>query len=891
MKNIATPPKLEIAGLKDGRDITRPFIGPLLYPLDTVLRSQNHDYKVYTALLRDSQLFSCLQQRIAKLIACETIIDAASDSDIDVAAADFLRNMLNEIGWDAVCERMLYAIFFGFSIAEIQWAYRDGHHTIDRIEVRSQERFRFDTELKPRLITPQNWQGEELPDRKFWTLTFGGHRSDEPYGLGLAHQLYWLVYFKRNGMKSWLKFLDRFGHPLPLVKYGANATDEQKQQALEIALSLAEDSAAAAPEGLVFELVETARSGTADYTQLIALLDSGISKIILSQTMTTDSGSSRSQAEVHGSVADAIVKSDADLLSESFNRTIGTWVTELNFPGATPPRMYRKTQADQDLKAIADRDKVLFDMGYAPNTEYIVETFGEGFRPPEKGEASPIALNGAQVTALTTTISQAISDGWIPELAVATIRASFPTIGADLITAIAEQLQAQVDKSAELLKPQEAIASPEQAAAQFGEVETTADFAAKKAPKGKKDCQKGKICKGSCIAKDKTCLGELNTAQLAEHKAAQKAAKKTKGGGGSADPVVGTNDVVSVVAPIPIKKAGSIAELDPASIEVDPKRFQYKILGAHTASGSVGSLTGVGKWDSNLAGIVQVWVDPADGKTYVVNGHNRLDLARKLGADVIAVRYLDVKNAQEARAVGALTNIAEGRGTAIDAAKFFKDSGITRDDLAAKGIPMREKIAQDGVALSKLDDSLFRRVIDNDMPIERATIVGSSGLSHDQQRSLVSLVDKRKSMTNETLKELTETVKASESKSTQQFDLFGASDIVQNNAIERAGLAAAVKQRLSRDKKLFGTVGKSSAADALTKAGNVIDAAQSKQISQEAARTLAIFDQFKNLSGPVSLALNKAADRVINGESSKKVQADLYKEISIELPKMLGGNK
>lgn len=616
MKNIATPPKLEIAGLKDGRDITRPFIGPLLYPLDTVLRSQNHDYKVYTALLRDSQLFACLQQRIAKLIACETIIDAASDSDIDVAAADFLRDMLNEIGWDAVCERMLYAIFFGFSIAEIQWAYRDGHHTIDRIDVRSQERFRFDTELKPRLITPQNWQGEELPDRKFWALTFGGHRSDEPYGLGLAHQLYWLVYFKRNGMKSWLKFLDRFGHPLPLVKYGANATDEQKQQALEIALSLAEDSAAAAPEGLVFELVETARSGTADYTELIALLDGGISKTILSQTMTTDSGSSRSQAEVHGSVADAIVKSDADLLSESFNRTIGTWVTELNFPGATPPRMYRKTQADQDLKAIADRDKVLFDMGYAPNTEYIVETFGEGFRPPEKGEASPIALNGAQVTALTTTISQAISDGWIPELAVATIRASFPTIGADLITAIAEQLQAQVDKSAELLKPQEAIVSPEQAAAQFGEVEAetidesrflllqnldrevdamvlkshevrsndsvnyaigdrvgllTADFAAKKAPKGKKDCQKGKICKGSCIARAKTCLGDMNPAQLKAHKSAQAAARKVKakgGGGGSTDPVVAAtvgNPVATVAPIVPIVPAPPIVPIVPAT--------------------------------------------------------------------------------------------------------------------------------------------------------------------------------------------------------------------------------------------------------------------------------------------------------------------------------------
>ena len=468
--------------------------------------------------------------------------------------------------------------------------------------MRSQERFRFDTDLNPRLITPENWEGEELPDRKFWTVTFGGHCSDEPYGLGLAHQLYWLVYFKRNGMKSWLKFLDRFGHPLPLVKYGANATDDEKQQALDIALSLAEDSAAAAPEGLVFELVETARSGTADYTQLVALLDAAISKVILSQTMTTDGGSSRSQAEVHGSVADAVIKSDADLICESFNRTVVTWVTELNFPGASPPRLSRKTEQDADLKTVADRDKVLFDMGYPPNADYIVETFGEGFRPPEKGEDSVIPLNGAQVTALTSTISQAINDSWIPELAVATIRASFPAINQELITAIAEQLQAQADKTAERSRPQEAIVSPEQAAAQFSELVQeepidearfwllqnldravdamvlksseirskqsvdfaiadraekllTADFAAKKTPKGKKDCNKGKLCKNTCIAKTKTCLSDLNPAQLAAHKAAQKSAKTSKGGGGGAVPaaaVVVTPTPAPTLVPPPI---------------------------------------------------------------------------------------------------------------------------------------------------------------------------------------------------------------------------------------------------------------------------------------------------------------------------------------------------
>lgn len=38
-------------------------------------------------------------------------------------------------------------------------------------------------------------------------------------------------------------------------------------------------------------------------------------------------------------------------------------------------------------------------------------------------------------------------------------------------------------------------------------------------------------------------------------------------------------------------------------------------------------------------------------------------------------RYIDAPNAKEARARGALANIAEGRGSAIDAAKYLRDSG------------------------------------------------------------------------------------------------------------------------------------------------------------------------------------------------------------------------
>lgn len=533
MVKIIRPQRLELASIKGGRDITRPYFGKMLEPLDSVLAGQGRDYQVYEELLKDSQVHSCFQQLSDRISECETTVLPGGERPIDLAAAEAFELVLKTIGWDDLTKRMAYARIFGFSVAEVLWGVGG---SIDCIKVRSQRRFKFDEDLNLRLLTMTNsYEGEELPCRKFWHLSMGGWRSDEPYGLGLGHQLYWPVYFKKNGVLSWLRFLEKYGHPLPLVRHAEGATDDQKREAIYLAQSLAEDSAAAGSENLTFDLIESSRNGTADYTQLVQTMDAQIAKIILSQGMTTDNGSSRAQADVHNGVADSIVKSMSDLICESFNKSIVTWWAEFNFPGAKPPQVWRRTEPESDLVAIVARDKTLSEMGFPPTAEYIIETYGEGFRPPERGDDAPIALNGAQVTALTTTISQAISDGWIPELAVATIRASFPTIGADLITAIAEQLQAQVDKSAELAKPQEAIVSPEQAAAMFAE---TVDYAGKKGSKGgaAHNCKKGKTCKGRCINKDKTCLGDMNPQQLAAHKAAQKAAKKIKGGGGGATP-------------------------------------------------------------------------------------------------------------------------------------------------------------------------------------------------------------------------------------------------------------------------------------------------------------------------------------------------------------------
>lgn len=345
--------------------------------------------------------------------------------------------------------------------------------------------------------------------------------------------------------------------------------------------------------------------------------------------------------------------------------------------------------------------------------------------------------------------------------------------------------------------------------------------------------------------------------------------------------------VVKVVTRTPKpSRPGDIGYLPAKSLNVDPDRFQYKL--APGAGGMTGSLTGVKKWDPELAGVVQVWKDPANGKMYVVNGHNRAHLAQQLGVDRLAVRVISAKNADEARAKGALTNIAEGRGNAMDAAKFFRDTGITRADLEAKGVPLKEKIATDGLALSRLETSLFKKVVNGDMPHERAVIIGSSGLDHTEQRALSDLIDKQpKNMPikNDTLRELVDTVKTSTRSTKTTAGLFG-DDVEETNlAIFRADIQAHVKRRLSQEKKLFGIVSKTKAAADLQRGGNVIDTEQSGAISKEAAQALDVFDRLKKLRGPVSDALNDAAEQLHKGAKAKKVQDETYRRILEEIPK------
>ena len=365
-----------------------------LTPDDKVLRYQGGtNYELYEDMLQDDRVKSAFGQRRAAVVAREWAVNPGGTRRRDRMAADHLRETLRHVQWDRVTDMMLFGVFYGYSVAEILWA-RDGRHVaMDRIRVRNRRRFVFDVDFAPLLLTSDNPNGEALPERKFWCFSAGADNDDEPYGRGLAHFLYWPIWFKKNQTRFWLTFLEKFGMPTPLAKYSRG---EDRLKALALARAVHVDSAFAVPEGVMLEFLEAMRSGAVDYGDFRRAMNDAITTIILSQTMTTEDGSSLSQAKVHMEVRREVVESDAWLIDESFRRGPAAWWTAMNYPGAATPEVQRVMEDPAELKDLADRDKTIVDMGHPLTDEYVEDTYHvevdrSGSRRPRTlpGQAEP----------------------------------------------------------------------------------------------------------------------------------------------------------------------------------------------------------------------------------------------------------------------------------------------------------------------------------------------------------------------------------------------------------------------------------------------------------------------------------------------------------------------
>lgn len=358
------------------KDITFPSFGGIMRPSDDVLALKGgaKGLAIYDDLERDPWVYACLHKRKMAVIGRSWNVEPASDSRLDKKAADMVRAHLNALDFDTACYHLLDAILKGRSAGEIMWVVDGNELRPGEIRPRDGRRFTFDDNCALKLLTMTSpLYGEAVPDRKFIVHRFGA-KDGNPHGLGLGQKLWWPVFFKRQGLSFWLQFLDKFGAPTAIGKYQPGVDINQLEDALR---RIAHDAGVALPDGAAVELLEAKRSGTGTHDGLVRYMDEQIAAAILGEGGQKGRGGElASAANLRNELRLELVQADADLLTGTLDATLVAWDVALNMPGANPPHVRREVVEYEDLKLRAERDKILFGMGFKPTLDYVRETYG-----------------------------------------------------------------------------------------------------------------------------------------------------------------------------------------------------------------------------------------------------------------------------------------------------------------------------------------------------------------------------------------------------------------------------------------------------------------------------------------------------------------------------------
>lgn len=159
-----------------------------------------------------------------------------------------------------------------------------------------------------------------------------------------------------------VSFCEVYGMPLRIGKYDPGASKADKQELLDAIVRIGSDAAGIIPETTMIEFKEANKTTSADiYEQLARYCDEQISKAILGQTLTSDSGGgSYAQSKTHNEVRHDLTAADAKALAVTIRRDIIRPLVEYNFGAdANVPFIRFNSDEEEDQKEAVDMYRTL----------------------------------------------------------------------------------------------------------------------------------------------------------------------------------------------------------------------------------------------------------------------------------------------------------------------------------------------------------------------------------------------------------------------------------------------------------------------------------------------------------------------------------------------------
>lgn len=341
-------------------------------------------YDIYTDNLIDLHLQGAINQRKGMTKRCEFRLVKA-DGKEDKKATDILR----QEWFSDYCDYVLDARFWGHSLIQ----FGDTIKTAEGLKFSG-------VELVPRKhVCPEHgvllrtvgddWRnGIDYREGEFsrWAIEAG--KKDD---LGLLLSCSPQCISKRNMLGFWDMFGEIFGAPMRIAK--ATTTDDGERRKIEDALeNMGNAFWGLFPDGTEIEIKESSRGDAYNvFDKRIDRCNSEMSKGILNQTMTIDSGSSLSQSETHLEVFENVVEDDKTMLAYNINGKLLPFIQTHGFK-VDGLRFEWNDAATFSPSEQREMERVLLEY-YEIDPQYFVDKYNVNITGVRKAKTQPDALD------------------------------------------------------------------------------------------------------------------------------------------------------------------------------------------------------------------------------------------------------------------------------------------------------------------------------------------------------------------------------------------------------------------------------------------------------------------------------------------------------------------
>jgi phage gp29-like protein len=213
-------------------------------------------------------------------------------------------------------------------------------------------------------------------------------KSGHPTGSSLLRALgFWWA--AMNFTLEWfLNFAQIFGMPIRWASYDPNLDKPTIEVIKEMLQNMGSAAWAAFPAGVTLELKEAAKAGSDNpQVALMAAADKVCDILVLRQTLTTDAADRGTQAlgTVHQDVLSDVKQGAANWCARMLNRQLIRALCRLNYGDVREcPYLLPNDKQVKDAKSLAERDKILSDLGVEFPKEWFYER--HDVPVPEEGD-------------------------------------------------------------------------------------------------------------------------------------------------------------------------------------------------------------------------------------------------------------------------------------------------------------------------------------------------------------------------------------------------------------------------------------------------------------------------------------------------------------------------